>query len=73
MTDALLAREAGKALLLADVAVPKDFYSVVTRLAGSADLRKDLQQGAHQLYERDFTWKSIAARLLSTLGEKQAH
>lgn len=70
LTDALLARESGQAFLLADVAAPEAFQSAVCKLAENAESRQQMGQEARRLYLCDFSWKSIAARMLSALGGK---
>ncbi len=66
-TDRLL-REAHHALRLAPMADPDAFARQVLRLATNPDERLALGRGARTLYEEQFDWPVIAARVATTLG-----
>lgn len=67
LTDALLERAAGDAFLLADVYEQEEFIDAVTGLAESPKQRLRLGQAAEQLYEREFDWKKLTARIFDAL------
>ena len=69
-TDSLLAREDGKALLLAGTDDPAAFIAQVLALAGSRDRRTTLGCAGQALFKHEFSWEQIAARLLSHLGSE---
>ena len=69
LTDNMLAREDGRAILLADVKHPDGFSRCVGRLIESAELRAQIGAGGQCLYEEHFAWNRIAAKLLLTLGQ----
>ena len=66
-TDTLWAEQDGRALLLADALNPEAFRTQAMRLVDDVSLRQRLGLEARQLYEREFTWKTISARLLTAL------
>jgi glycosyltransferase involved in cell wall biosynthesis len=69
LTDVLLKKQDGRALLLADVDAPQEFNAHVLRLAEDAALRQRIGSVGRELYEQEFTWESIGARLLSLLSK----
>lgn len=70
LTDNLLEQEVGQAFLLSDVADPKAFTAAVQSLAENAELRQQLGQAARMLYQREFSWETVAAHLLSALDKE---
>ena len=68
LTDEMLARENGRAVLLADVKDNDEFNRCVSRLIEDAELRTRLGAVGQRLYEEHFAWDRIAAKLLLTLG-----
>lgn len=67
-TDRLLARENGKALLLAEAVEPEAFAEAVRDLLTNAERRERLSDGARSLFSREFDWQQIAAAFLATLN-----
>ena len=74
MTDSVLRRADGEALLLAPVDSAERFHDCVLRLTGDRDLRESVGAGAHELYSREFDWINIARQLIDALArcEKSA-
>ena len=66
-TDGVLLAEAGSAFLVADTQQTGDFQAQALQMAGDAALRARLGAKAAELFEREFTWERIAARLLHAL------
>ncbi len=69
LTDTLLEQKSGQAFLLADVSTPKAFTAAVRSLAENAEQRQQLGQEARQFYNREFTWETTVARLLTALKQ----
>lgn len=69
LTDDVLAREAGRALLLADVNAKQDWVGAVLRAANCSALREQLGVAGREFYEANFSWPRIGARLLEALLE----
>jgi glycosyltransferase involved in cell wall biosynthesis len=67
-TDSVLSELNGRAVLLADVEDQDLFNSHAIGLSEDPELRKRIGQGGARLYEKEFTWKHIAGRLLSALS-----
>jgi glycosyltransferase involved in cell wall biosynthesis len=67
-TDSVLSAQEGKAYLLAHVDAPDLFVAHTLRLLREPNLRRQIGAEGQCLYDREFDWKPIAARLLSTLG-----
>ena len=67
-SDPLLLREDERAFVLTDVRNEKAFHQLALRVAGDAAFRARLGAGAEELFAREFTWESIAERLLFALG-----
>ena len=66
-TDALLARENGRALMLAEVSAPEKFAEVVLDLLVNTERRALLSEGACELFSREFNWQKIGSTFLTTL------
>ena len=67
LTDAVLAQQAGKSLVLTDVADQSACTAAVVRLARSAEERQRLSREGRELYEREFAWAKAALCLLDAL------
>jgi glycosyltransferase involved in cell wall biosynthesis len=67
-TDELWAEQEGQAVLLADASNTADFQQQAMRLLQDADLRQRLGAGGRRLYDREFAWGPISARLLGALA-----
>lgn len=65
-TDALLAEQSGKALVLATG--KEDFLDQVARLARDQDRMGAIGQAGAAFYRANFSWESVADRLVSTLS-----
>ena len=70
LTDDLLIHAAGSAFLLADADKPEDFTAAVSSLAENAEQRQCLGQAAEQLYEREFAWGKVTARVFDALNSE---
>lgn len=67
LTDAMLEREDGRALLLADVGVAGAFEGLVKGLAADPEGCARLGQSARSFHDADLSWGSIAAKMMSSL------
>jgi glycosyltransferase involved in cell wall biosynthesis len=68
LTDTVFLQENGRAFLLARADRPEEFAAHVLYLAEDRSCREKLGQEAEKLYEREFAWSQIVARLLAILG-----
>jgi glycosyltransferase involved in cell wall biosynthesis len=66
-TDSLLLSENGRSFLLAEAGSASQFSAHVRHLLEHPDQREELGRNGQQLFSSSFTWKHIAARLLSEL------
>ena len=66
-TDGLLRDADGRAFLLVPASSEADWTAAVLTLLHQPALRAELASGAEQLYQENFTWPRIAARLLAGL------
>jgi glycosyltransferase involved in cell wall biosynthesis len=72
-TDEVLAREHGRAMLLADVNAMPAFEAHVRTLLVDAERRRELGSAAEALYEREFAWPRIAEKLMAILSGCESH
>jgi glycosyltransferase involved in cell wall biosynthesis len=66
-TDRMLRKEDGRAFLLADSHSEEAFHRHVRCLAGDAERRASLGEEGQCLFEREFCWERIAARMLRSM------
>jgi glycosyltransferase involved in cell wall biosynthesis len=66
-TDDTLAQEHEKSMFLVDVHDFEEFSNAVLDLAINPVKRKLLSDGAKQLFDREFTWQQISAKLMKNL------
>ena len=71
LTDGILNAWDGRAFLLADVTAPGELDAQALRLIHDAALRQRLGEEARQLYQTQFAWDKIAARLLQALTQQK--
>lgn len=69
LTDDMLARQDGRAFLLADVGAPAGFNAHVMRLVDDVPFRERVARDGQRLYHSEFTWPRIAGRFLTDLQE----
>ena len=67
LTDQILRRHDGTALVLTPVASAEAWAEQAMRLAGDAPLRQRLGRAARELYRREFDWPVISRHLLDAL------
>ena len=67
-TDRLLRSENGRSFLLAEASSPQQFCAHIRRLLNDPKAREEIGRNGRQLFEDNFTWPRLAARLLSELG-----
>lgn len=68
LTDASLARESGRAFMLAPDAATPAFVEAGLALANEPDLRRALGNAGAALFEKRFAWKAIARSVSKALG-----
>jgi glycosyltransferase involved in cell wall biosynthesis len=68
LTDSMLLKEHERACLLTDVTSPEEFANGVLRVAEDWEMRERLGQGARGLFEREFAWPRVVARLKKGLA-----
>jgi glycosyltransferase involved in cell wall biosynthesis len=66
-TDDVLAVEHRRSIMLADVNSLDEYKSLVMQLIADGELRERVGKGAAVLYDREFAWSRIAARMLDAL------
>ena len=69
LTDSMLKQEDGRAFLLADSDAPDESNRHALCLMENVSLREQLGREAQRLYQAEFAWERIAARLLDAMKE----
>ena len=68
LTDRILQQQDQHAMLLAGVGDAEGFAEYASELQRDVELRECLGTRAHKLYEAEFSWKKVVARLLQGLA-----